>query len=93
MKNTYYFELRNETGRVVVGERFECDFTSARRKGDETATKLDCPLYLYSYNDALHRWERLGVFRGNRKYTDAFGTDCEIKEDYTGLIHKKEDKQ
>jgi len=88
----YHFELRAE-GKVI--DAFISTFTECRQRGDEQATNLVDTgladgLQCRCYNDALHRWENLGKFLGHKRYTDAFGKDRVIRDDYRGLEHIKE---
>lgn len=81
--NQHVFILIDDGKEIVAS--FESDFNECRRRGDELATKLERPLRLKAYNEDLRRWDSLGVFRGNRQYTDSFGDDRVFNNDYSGF--------
>jgi len=88
----YIFELHAD-GKVI--DRFEATFTECRQRGNEQATSLvevglGDGLQCMCYNEDLHRWQKLGVFHGNMKYTDAFGVYCDINEDFSGITKVQE---
>lgn len=68
-------------------QRIECDWVEARRSGNELADELG-PVDLYCYNDPMRRWDRMGTFHGNMRYTNAWGDQCQIKADFMGLDHQ-----
>jgi len=79
----HHFILINDDKETV--DRFVSDFNECRRRGDALASKLERPLRLKAYNEDLRRWDSLGVFRGNRQYTDSFGDERIFNSDYSGF--------
>ncbi len=79
---------------VRMVQRIECDWVEVRRSGNELANELG-PVDLYCYNDPMRRWERMGTFYGNMRYTNLWGERCLIKADFMGLesINKKDGKK
>ena len=74
-------------------QRIECDWVEVRRSGNEMADDIG-PVDLYCYNDPVNRWERMGRFEGNMRYTNAWGEPCEIRSDFMGLdFAKKKDSK
>lgn len=83
------FELRRD-GRIVA--TFEAAFTECHRRGDELATRLG-DVECYVYNAVIRQWEKMGVYHGQRRFTDSFGEDCVLKHDYSGMFLKPERKE
>ena len=75
-------ELRIDGGDV---RRIEGSRTETHRRGDSLATDLKRDVKCYAYNDMLRRWDFLGTYRGNKVFTDSFGDDRRIKDDYSGM--------
>ena len=69
----------------------ECDWTEARRAGNELAGEIG-DVSMHCYNDSLRRWETMGTFHGNMKYTNAWGEKCIIRPDFSGLDFENKKK-
>lgn len=70
-------------GQVV--QRIEAERSESHRLGDALATERHTDVECYAYNDALYKWQKMGTYRGNRVFTDSFGDDRLLKEDYSGM--------
>lgn len=77
---------------VRLIQTMECDFTEARRAGNELADEIG-DVSLHGYNESLRRWEMLGVFHGGMRYTNSWGERCVIRPDFTGLDFAKKDEK
>ena len=75
-----------------VIQRIECDWVEARRTGNELADELGY-VELCVYNDPMRRWEPLGTFKGNMRYTNSWGDECIINNDFSGLTFAKKAKK
>lgn len=75
---------------VKMVQRIECDWVEVRRTGNELAEEIG-DVSLHAYNEPLRRWEKLGVFHGKMRYTNAWGEHCVIRPDFTGLDFVKKD--
>ncbi len=83
MARIYEFKfVRN--GREI--QRVECDFTEARKVGNEIAEEAG-DVRMMVYNDPLRRWEPMGTYHGDMKVTNTFGDECVIRPDFSGLDH------
>lgn len=69
----------------------ECDWTEARRAGNELAEEIGT-VHLNAYNDEMRRWERLGTFYGHMLYVNVWGQRCIIKPDFSGLEFENKKK-
>ena len=83
MSRTFQFMFKHGKKKVYT---MTCDFTEARRTGDELASEIGS-VTLLAYNAPLQRWDMLGTFHGGMKMTNAFGDKCIIKPDFSGLEH------
>lgn len=75
------FELR--INRTVM-DAFEATCPECHRRADALATRLG-DVECYAYNEALEQWQKMGVYRGLQVFTDGFGDDRRIKDDYSGM--------
>ena len=75
------FELRK--GSQVL-EHFSCTCPDCHRKGDALATRIGS-VECYAYNEPLNRWHKMGTYRGHYMFTDGFGKERRIKDDYSGM--------
>ena len=69
---------------VRVLESTVCDWVEVRRAGNELADEIG-NVTLHAYNEPLRRWEMLGTFHGGMRYTNAWGEQCIIRNDFSGL--------
>ncbi|MBO4871572.1 MAG: hypothetical protein J5565_06290 [Muribaculaceae bacterium] len=80
-QHIWSFEFRKGT---QVLDHFNATCTECHRKGDELATRVGS-VECYAFNEPLEQWQKMGVYRGNRVFTDSFGEDRSIKWDYSGM--------
>ena len=78
---SWKFELR--INRTVL-DSFEATCPECHRRADELATRLGS-VECYAYNEPLNKWQKLGTYRGLHVFTDSFGDDRRIKDDYSGM--------
>lgn len=86
-------ELRNfqfKKGCKLV-HTIECDWVEVRRAGNEMADEIG-PVDLYCHNHILNRWEHMGRFEGQMRYTNLWGEKSIITPDFTGLEVEKKKK-
>lgn len=69
----------------------ECDWTEARRAGNELAEEIGS-VSLRCFNPSMRRWETMGTFHGNMKYTNAWGDKCILRPDFSGLDFENKKK-
>ena len=80
-EHNWTFELRKGT---QVLEHFEGTCPECHRKGDDLATRLGS-VECYAFNEPLNQWQKMGTYRGHYVFTDSFGDDRRIKDDYSGM--------
>lgn len=81
MARMYEFKfVRN--GREI--QRVECDFTEARKVGNEIAEEAG-DVQMMVYNDPLRQWEPMGTYHGDMKVTNFMGVECVIRPDFSGV--------
>lgn len=72
-------------------QRIECDWVEARRSGNEMADDIG-DIQLHVFNAPMKRWELMGTFHGNMRYTNAWGEKCIIRADFSGMDFENKEK-
>lgn len=75
------FQLRVNS---VVLDSFTGTCPECHRRGDALATRLG-DIACYAFNEPLDQWQKMGTYRGLHVFTDSFGDDRRIKDDYSGM--------